>query len=295
MLVWSNALPPDHSSRRFGRERPHTPKDSMARFNKKSNKPTAKWVLMLVGLAVVYVLVQPLANRQFGWNLPALQALLPDRPVADPANVPPELEPTEPKEAKEVPGRTKTDPGSQATNSSPSKSPTQSKPQVEPNLPAHPPLPDVDLTVQAPRAPPSSSSGDVDVEPLLHGLLRSLGQEEYLSPAGLRYTRGSADGHRLKHLARHLEDQPDRSGRHGVFYGDMEQVLKQIDLGYTRAKQRSPKTSIREEDGRTVYEATFDEPIGFIGGREGARLRRPAANKLRLVTDQDRVITAFPY
>lgn len=257
----------------------------MARFNKKSKKPAAKWVLILVGLAVVYVLLQPLANRQFGWHLPALQALLPDRPVADPANAPAEHESTDPKEAKEVPGRTKTHPGSQSANSPPSKSPTQSKSQLEPNLPAHPPLP----------APPSRSSGDVDVEPLLHGLLRSVGQEEYLSPAGLRYTRGSADGHRLKHLARHLEDQPDRSGRHGVFYGDMEQVLKQIDLGYTRATQRSPKTSIREEDGRTVYEATFDEPIGFIGGREGARLRRPPANRLRLVTDQDRVITAFPY
>lgn len=132
-------------------------------------------------------------------------------------------------------------------------------------------------------------------EPLLHGMLRPLGRDVYVSPAGLRYTPGSADGHRLEHLARHLEDQPNRSGRHGVFSGDMEQVLKRIDLGYTRAKQRGPMTSMRVEEERTVFEVTFEEPIGYVGGREGARLRRPATNKLRLVTEQDRVITAFPF
>lgn len=196
-----------------------------------SPKIPARWMFALLALAVLYILLQPIANRQFGWNLPSLGSF--QKPAA------------EDKDKVEV----------------------EDEVEVE---------------------------SDAEDE-LLHGVLRSLGREEYVSPAGLRYTRGSAEGHRLRHLERHLVDQPERSGRHGVFNGDMGQFLKHIDQGYLRAKQRQPQTSTHVEDERTIYEATFDKPIGFIGGREGARLRHPSTNKLRVVVDEDRVITAFPY
>jgi hypothetical protein len=269
----------------------------MSRFKKNQKPPVSKWVVVLLVMAVIYLLLQPLANRQFGWNLPALDSLLPDRPgeSADNSEPEPDLELAGSKESTKVPGADKPKPQSQATKPSPPKSQTPPISPAESDSKAQPPLPDVDLTSQRPRAPPKDRDEDMAAEPLLHGVLRPLGRDVYVSPAGLRYTPGSADGHRLEHLARHLEDQPNRSGRHGVFSGDMEQVLKRIDLGYTRAKQRGPMTSMRVEEERTVFEVTFEEPIGYVGGREGARLRRPATNKLRLVTEQDRVITAFPF
>jgi hypothetical protein len=130
---------------------------------------------------------------------------------------------------------------------------------------------------------------------LLHGLLKPLGREQYLSPAGLRYTRGSEEGHRLKHLARHLEDQPERPGKHGVFEGSMAEFLQVIDDGYRRAQAGERGTRRRDESGRVVWEIDFSDRIGFVGGREGGRQGRPPARRLRLVVDQDRVITAFPF
>jgi hypothetical protein len=144
----------------------------------------------------------------------------------------------------------------------------------------------------------STSSEQLGTETQLvgtFGYLRQVGDSDFLSPAGLRYTRGSQEGHRLKHLARHLADQPDRPGSHGVFLADMPQVLKWVDEGYERAQQKAPGTSRHDEDGRVVYEAEFAEPIGFVGGRSGASRDHPPANKLRLVTEGNRVITAFPF
>ncbi|MBL8889608.1 MAG: hypothetical protein JNL67_06495 [Planctomycetaceae bacterium] len=261
-----------------------------------SPKIPARWLFALLALAVLYILLQPIANQQFGWNLPTLGNLLSKQPAGDPP----------PKDHVEI--------GSNQT--------AERNPQKERPVERTPSLPDMKPTSKSPELPQqheessrelpttelpttelptpkatddSNNHSTVEKNELLHGVLRSLGREEYVSPAGLRYTRGSAEGHRLNHIERHLNDQPERSGRHGVFRGDMEQFLQHIDQSYLRAKRREPRTSMRNEDGRTIYEATFDKPIGYIGGREGARLKRPATNKLRVVVDEDRVITAFPY
>jgi len=130
---------------------------------------------------------------------------------------------------------------------------------------------------------------------LLYGLLKETRPGEFVSPAGLRYTRGSQEGHRLDHLARHLEDQPDRPGRHGVFQGDMQQVLRWLDEAQGRANRGMSGTSKRQEDGRTIVEVTFASAIGFVGGRDGQRQGHPTTKRLRMVLDSDRVITAFPF
>ena len=136
----------------------------------------------------------------------------------------------------------------------------------------------------------SEASGD-----LLYGLLKDTGREVYVSPAGLRYTRGGEEGHRLKHLEKHLNDIPDRPGKHGVFDGDMAQALRWIDDAYTRGTHAAKGVRKRDEDGRTVYEVPFTKPIGYIGGRDGKRDNNPDAKRLRLVVDGDQVITAFPF
>ncbi len=54
------------------------------------------------------------------------------------------------------------------------------------------------------RKSPAAQSND-----LLYGLLKETGRQRYVSPEGLQYNPGSEEGHRLKHLERHLKDQPD--------------------------------------------------------------------------------------
>lgn len=75
----------------------------------------------------------------------------------------------------------------------------------------------------------------------------------------------------------------------------MPQVLRWIDEAYTLAKQGAKGTRRTEEDGRTVYEASFSKPIGYIGGREGRAANHPDCRRLRLVVEGTKVITAFPF
>ncbi len=130
-------------------------------------------------------------------------------------------------------------------------------------------------------------------ETLVHGLLQEISKDQYLSPAGLIYGPGSAEGHRLDHLARHIKDQPNRPGKHGVFDGGMQGALKTIDDAFKRAKkdQRTTKTIDRN---RTIYTIDLGKRIGFIGGQDGGRRRNPMARRVRLVLEDKRVITAYP-
>ena len=89
-----------------------------------------------------------------------------------------------------------------------------------------------------------------------------------MSPAGLQYTPGSAEGHRLKHLERHTKDQPSRPGSHGVFDGGMEGALKTVDRAYEKAK-KGTQTTTKKDKGRTVYTVTMSGRVGYVGGRDG--------------------------
>jgi hypothetical protein len=221
-------------------------------------------------MAVVYALLQPVVNQRFGWQWPALQSLL--QQVDNPRD---------PRGGGE---------------SSPNPSSRPERPPagggvVSPG--SNSPLPEPPSGDSSQGQP--TEAADAAPSDWLPGLLKPLGRDEYLSPAGLRYTRGSEEGHRLKHVARHLEDQPQRPGRHGVFAGSLADFLQLIDQGFLRAKEGGQGTRQRIESGRTVFEIDFSQPIGFVGGQEGGRLGRPSARRLRLIVDQDRVITAFPY
>ena len=140
---------------------------------------------------------------------------------------------------------------------------------------------------------PKGKSND-DSEPL-YGFLTEVGRNRYESPEGLVYGPGSEEGHRLKHLARHLEDQPGRPGSHGVFKGDMKAFLFAIDDAYKRAKKGGKGTSKKDDDDSVVYEVTFEKAIGFIGGESGGRRKNPSTKKIRLVVRGNNVITAFPF
>jgi len=155
-----------------------------------------------------------------------------------------------------------------------------------------------------PRGPPSNqgqrsqSSDDNRQSPdqtgtLVHGLLQEISKDQYLSPAGLIYGPGSAEGHRLDHLRRHVQNQPKRPGKHGVFDGGMQGALKTIDDAFRRA-QKEQRTTKTIDRNRTIYTVDLGKRIGFVGGQDGGRRRNPMARRVRLVLEGKRVITAYP-
>ena len=92
--------------------------------------------------------------------------------------------------------------------------------------------PDSNSVIGTAESDPNADSGE-----LLHGILQEVSPRRFLSPEGLMYTPGSSEGHRLKHLERHVKDSPSRPQSHGVFDGGMPGALSTIDRAYQRAKK----------------------------------------------------------
>jgi hypothetical protein len=216
----------------------------------------AKWLVGMLVALVLYFFLQPKLNAWFGWNLPSIAAMAGNETPAKPAS--PKSAST--KAAQPKPAQPK------AASTKPSAEPTTS--------------------------PATAKTEQQDDSK--YRILKPLGRDRYESPAGLIYAPGSEEGHRLSHIARHREDQPDRPGSHGVFDGDMAAFLVAIDGAYKRARGHAKGTKSRLEDGMTVYEAPFDQTIGYLGGTEGARKKNPKLKKLRLVLRDRNLITAFP-
>jgi len=150
-------------------------------------------------------------------------------------------------------------------------------------------------SVQNDRAQKSNASPQKhgQAETLLHGLLQEFSKDQYLSPAGLIYGPGSAEGHRLDHLRRHITDQPTRPGKHGVFDGNMQGALQTIDDAYKRA-MKGQRTTTTIDRNRTIYTVDLGKRIGFVGGQDGDRRRNPMARRVQIVLEGKRIITAYP-
>ena len=224
-----------------------------------------KWALAVVGVVLIYWLSQPVLNRSLGWNLPSIAKMLgePERPVDLKVEKQPEIA----KQYEEKP--------------SPVPKVAASKPKVD----VSPPL----KSAKKPAIKPSAKETDY------LDFLTEVARDRYQSPAGLFYTRGSEEGHRLKHLAKHLEDEPTRPGSHGVFNGDLLQALRWIDDAYQTAKKGDRNARTRKEGDSTIYEVTFDKPIGYVGGSDGKRKGNPSTKRVRIVVIGQNVITAFPF
>jgi hypothetical protein len=281
------------------------------RMNSKSQKETAasllkvipaKWAVAIIAALIVYVLLQPRLNQWFGWNLPSVASLTGDEPAktqpkkkadAKPSSASksnksqaatdyPELESTAPEQKK--PEQKKPE----------QKSPEKPKASSDPN---NPPPSKSKASSNGTESSKTSGSATKSKSPSqsVEDYLKEVGKNRFESPAGLIYKPGSEEGHRLKHIERHLKDIPDRPGSHGVFDGSMVEFLIAIDDAVTRAKRKLKGTSMEEDDGAMVYEASFDKPIGFLGGETGKRKKNPKVKKMRVVVQDDAVITAFPF
>jgi hypothetical protein len=236
----------------------------------------AKWLVGMLVALVMYFFLQPKLNAWFGWNLPSIAAMAGNETPAKPASP----KSASPKSASPKPAQPKA--------AQPELASTKS---AEPK-PAQPKAPSTKPSAEPTTSPATAKTEQQDDSK--YRILKPLGRDRYESPAGLIYAPGSEEGHRLSHIARHLEDQPDRPGSHGVFDGDMAAFLVAIDDAYKRARGHAKGTKSRLEDGMTVYEAPFDQTIGYLGGTEGARKKNPKLKKLRLVLRDRNLITAFP-
>ncbi|TWU23896.1 hypothetical protein Pla52o_18190 [Novipirellula galeiformis] len=139
-----------------------------------------------------------------------------------------------------------------------------------------------------PASPTTTAQAD-----LLYGVLREVAENRYISQEGLLYNPGSAEGHRLEHLRRHTRDDPSRPGSHGVFDGEMEGMLRTIDRAYAKAKS-GDRTTVRVDDGRTIYTVDLGTRVGYVGGISGGRRQNPLARRVRIVLEDTGVITAYP-
>lgn len=139
---------------------------------------------------------------------------------------------------------------------------------------------------QSPRGPPAEEDSQ-------YAPLQERGRDVWESPAGLLYKPGSAEGHRIKHLERHFEDDPNRPV-HGVFAGNFAEVIGQIDQAYRWSESGDRRAIVRQDRGRTIVIARFDEAVGFVGGERGAEDGNPEVFRVQLVLEDRDVITAYP-
>ncbi|PHQ35268.1 hypothetical protein [Rhodopirellula bahusiensis] len=252
---------------------------------KKGKQTTVAGIVIAVVIGG-YTLLRPSINEATGWNLPAL----PGKQVAKDSVAENSPSPVSDQTAnpRSVPKP------AESSKSSPSRGEAKTQPQRNETAKSPGPLASK-MTRGDPdsRADSASAQATQDTSDLKYGLLREIGTDRFMSPAGVLYTPGSAEGHRLEHLRRHTKDQPNRSGKHGVFDGEMEGALATIDKAYEKAQANQRTT--KEVDGkRTIYTVDMGKRVGFVGGRDGQRSRNPMARRVRLVLEGNRLITAFP-
>jgi hypothetical protein len=273
------------------------------RMNSKSQKETAasllkvipaKWAVFIIAALIVYVLLQPRLNQWFGWNLPSVASLTGDEPAkastkknaeANPSNAPKNGKSQVAKDDPEIESKSPHKPKASSKTSDPPANKSQAKSNGTDKSNGTESAKKSTSTAKDQETPPQS----------VEDYLKEVGKNRFESPAGLLYKPGSEEGHRLKHIERHLKDIPDRPGSHGVFEGTMLEFLMAIDDAVTRAKRKLKGTSMEEDDGAMVYEAAFDKSIGFLGGETGKRKKNPKVKKMRVVVRDDAVITAFPF
>lgn len=274
-------------------------------MNSKSQKETAasllkvipaKWAVAIIAALIVYVLLQPRLNQWFGWNLPSVASLTGDEPAKATPKKNTDAKPSSASKTNKSQAAADDpdlEPKSPETKKPEQKSPDKSKASSEPNNPP-PSKSKASSNDTASSKSPSSTAKSKSPPQSVEDYLKEVGKNRFESPAGLIYKPGSEEGHRLKHIERHLSDMPDRPGSHGVFDGSMVEFLIAIDDTVTRAKRKLKGTSMKEDDGAMVYEAGFDKPIGFLGGETGKRKKNPKVKKMKVVVRDDAVITAFP-
>ena len=121
-----------------------------------------------------------------------------------------------------------------------------------------------------------------------------------VSPAGLIYNSSRSGEHRTEHVLRHAHDQPSRSGNHGVFDANGDDVFRLLDEAYKMIQSNSRQVTKDRpragEEYKTAYVINMNRRIGYRGGKSGNRDGKPKLSKIKLVlANGNQVITAYPF
>ncbi len=289
-----------------------------------------KWIAVGLLLLVAYLVLRPWLVERYGWDLPGFTDVQPkagakapvepskkssrgdkNLPVEVPV-VPEQGEPVvEEPNADEQVASSDTPPKPEAPPANnPQASANTPSPTVKPQAPAQPspttpakssstkpagqpgPSP---TTSQANTSKPKSNSPTAKPpavaasKPAWKGL-NPIGRGKFESPAGLVY-----DQYRIDHVMEHTRDNTEKPS-HGVFdVTTQDEVLALIDEAFDLTKKRGPPQVITDDEGdRTAFTVNLNRKVGRAGGQSGARRRNPSLQKVKIVVEDTRVITAYP-
>ncbi len=248
-----------------------------------------KWIAAGVLLLVVYLLMRPWLVERFGWDLPGFTDSRPNSGASapdGPSNKRQKADKNRPVEVPVIPGQGESVVEEQAADKQVATTETNPTDRTQPAS---------ERTTKpvAPSKPKNNtSSAKPDAEVLKPGWkgLKSIGRGKLESPAGLIY-----DQYRIDHVMEHTRDNTDKPS-HGVFdVSTQDEVLALIDEAFGLTRKRGPPQVITEDEGdRTAFTVNLNRKIGRAGGQSGARRRNPPLQKVKIVVEDTRVITAFP-
>lgn len=258
---------------------------------------------MAVGvvLLVVYLLLRPWLVERYGWDLPGFT----DAKSKGAAHAPDEstsrrqrIEKNRPVDVSVTPEQGEDATGTKATDDHVADRQDLPQPPNDPvaksaDAPTSPtgPASQPPANHSQPKntAPAEKPSPAAAPKPVWKGL-HSIGRGKFESPAGLIY-----DQYRINHVMEHTRDNTDKPS-HGVFdVTTQDEVLALIDEAFDLTKKRGPPQVVTEDEGdRTAYTVNLNRKVGQAGGQSGARRRNPPLQKVKIVVEDTRVITAFP-
>lgn len=125
--------------------------------------------------------------------------------------------------------------------------------------------------------------------------LKETSKGVFVSPAGLVYKGKDPAGlSRVDHVRRHMRDMPTRAGSHGVFEGSEGIAWAVIDEAWKLAQKQKIKP--RVERNRATITVSMGRPVGFLGGKNGAKRNYPELSKVFIVYENNtkNIVTAFP-
>jgi len=127
------------------------------------------------------------------------------------------------------------------------------------------------------------------------GKLKLINKNVFRSTAGLIYGSGSREGHRLKHVLKHAQDDLSKPV-HGVFDGDRDQILRWIDLAFMKTAKGGGDVRKQQKNRRTAWTINMKEKIGHAGGHRNQNRKTRECRYLKLVVEDDNktVVTAYP-
>ena len=147
----------------------------------------------------------------------------------------------------------------------------------------------------SPQRPKQSSSSQQKRASNDSSFLTEIGRNRFRSPEGLVYTQGPGGEHRIQHIMRHAQDDEERE-IHGVFFlTEQDELLALLDEAYRLIRANSNRVQREIEDDRVDYLVDMQKPIGYVGGKSGQRQNHPQCQGIKLILEDDRVITAYPY